>query len=217
MLFDNRTGGSIVELRSVQTLYWRHDARHNTAANVTAVANPTTSQLPACRFWASPYGVPLRFGTSLPLWAGPATGSAPLWDIPALLGLFTPPFPCSLGHPCRFGTFLRGAAAGMSRRGRIVPKRRRMAPVQPHATSNHPAEPAPRARHGHGHRTGTRGRRRHRHGYGQSRGPGSGPGTGTKRSPQQANPYPNTGSPARTSRQFSSANSAGSITWFATT
>ena len=56
-------------------------------------------------------------------------GRSPGWVSSGLghaspLGQVQGPGCCTLGHSCRFGTFLRGAAAGMSPSDREVPKRR---------------------------------------------------------------------------------------------
>ena len=46
----------------------------------------------------------------------------PLGDIPAGLGHTSDPDSSTSGHPCRFGTILRGATAGKSQTGGQVPK-----------------------------------------------------------------------------------------------
>ena len=54
--------------------------------------------------------------------ASPLPRFPPVWDIPATWGNHPVPLPSRLGHPCHLGTFLLGAAAGLSQSGRKAPE-----------------------------------------------------------------------------------------------
>lgn len=128
-------------------------------------------------------------------------------------------FPPVRDNPCQLGTILRGALAGMSQTGREVPRRRNFGPIEiedlrtwslrtlPRENRPRPETPSSATLNSGRSQTSapTNGRER------TERNPTNGAALRTRAT------YPNTGTPARTSRQFSSANADGSMLWFATT